>query len=166
MKSGRKPRLLALGTILLVLGASLGIVSIAFFGGFIPGFEYGDVYTHSPTATYQGYFSVDYVGIYHSAQEIPVCHTVFPGCPVSSEVVFYLNAKNGTIQLIFYCGSKVKYYCDSPSQLPFGDGTCLHVKGTLLQPSKWPSDQFSPRIHFSGDLYVFQNQTLAKTSCS
>lgn len=166
MKSGRKPRLLALGTILLVLGASLGVISVAFFEGFIPGFEYGGIYTHSPTATYQGYFSVNYVGIYHYIQAMPVCRTAFPGCLASSKAVFYMNAKNGTIQLIFYCGSKVKYYCDSPSQLPFSDGTCLHVKGTLLQPSKWPSDQFSPSIYFSGDLYVFQNQTLAETSCS
>jgi hypothetical protein len=166
MKSGRKPRLLALGTILLVLAASLGVISIAFFGGFIPGVEYGGMYTHSPTATYQGSFSVNYVGIYHYVQAVPVCRTVFPGCIASSEAVFYMNARNGTIRLIFYCGSMVKYYCDSPSQLPFSDGTCLHVKGTLLQPSKWPSDQFSPSIHFSGDLYVFQNQTLAETSCS
>ena len=167
MKSNKKkPRLLTLGTVILVMGASFGIISAAIFGGIVPGFEYGGVYTHSPTATYQGYLSINYLGVYHYVHAVPICRTAFPPCHAPDEALFYLNAKNGTIRLIFYCGNIVKYYCESPSQLPFSDGTCLHVKGTLLEPSKWPSDQFSPSMHFSGDLYVFQNQTLPETSCS
>jgi hypothetical protein len=163
--SSRKPRLLTLGTVLLVLAASIGIFSAALFGGIIPGFMYGGVYTHSPTTTYSGYFSINYVGVYHSAQATPVCRTAFPPCLAPDEVVFFLNAKNGTIRLIFYCGV-VKYYCESPSQLSFSDGACLHVRGTLIEPSKWPGDQFYPQMHFDGDLYVFEDQTLHESLCS
>jgi hypothetical protein len=164
--SGRKPRLLTLGTVLLVLATSIGIFSTALFGGIIPGFRYGGVYTHSPTATYSGYFSINYVGVYHYVQATPICRTAFPPCLAPDEVVFFLNAKNGTIRLVFYCGGIVKDYCESPSQLSVSDGACLHVKGTLIVPSKWPSSQFSPRMQFDGDLYVFENQTLPEASCS
>jgi hypothetical protein len=166
MGKNKKPRLLTLGTILLVLAALVGAFSAAFFAGLIPGFEFGAVYTHSPTATYSGYFSINYVGVYHYVQAVPVCRNAFPPCLSSDEALFYLNAKNGMIRLIFYCGGPVKYYCDSPSQLPFSDGACLHVKGTFLEPSKWPSDQYSPLMHFEGDLYVFENETLPEASCS
>jgi hypothetical protein len=165
MKESNRPRTLRLITVFLVLGASLGLVSAAIFGGIVPGFEPGGIHTHSPTVTYQGYFSVNYQGVYHFVQAVPVCRTGFPPCLASDESVFYLNSKNGTIRLIFYCGGIVKEYCNSPSQLPFIDGACLHVKGTLLEPSKWPSDQFSPSMHFNGDLYVFENQTLPAPSC-
>lgn len=166
MKTNRKRKLLNLGTLLLVVAMSLALISAAFFEGIIPGFEYGGVYTHSPTATYSGHFSINYVGVYHYVQAVPVCRTAFPPCLSSGQALFYMNAKNGTIRLVFYCGSPVKYYCESPSQLPFNDGACLHVKGTLLEPSKWPTDQFTLSLHFSGDLYVFENETLPETSCS
>jgi hypothetical protein len=164
MGSARRRKLLTLGAVLLVLGASFGVVSAAFFAALIPGFESGGVYMHSATATYSGHFSINYVGVYHYVGAVPVCRTAFPPCLASDEALFYMNAKNGTIRLVFYCGI-VKYYCESPSQLPFKDGACIHVKGTLLQPSKWPSDQFSPPIHFVGDMYVFENETLPETSC-
>jgi len=166
MKSNRKPNLLTLGTVLLVVVTLLAVISAAFFGGIIPGFEYGGVYTHSPTATYSGYFSISYVGVYHYVQATPICRTAFPPCIASDEALFYMNAKNGTIRLVFYCGSVAKYFCDSPSQLQFSDGTCLRVKGTLLKPSKWPSQQFSPTINFEGDLFVFENETLPQSACS
>jgi hypothetical protein len=166
MKEHGKRRFHALATFLLVIAACFGVISAAFYGGLIPGFEFGGVYTHSPTATYSGYFSINYVGAYHYVQAVPVCRYAFPPCLSSGEAVFYMNAKNGTVRLVFYCGGLVKYYCESPSQLPFGDGTCLHVKGTLLEPSKWPTDQFTPSMRFTGDLYVFENETLPETSCS
>jgi hypothetical protein len=166
--SNRKRRPLTIGTILLVIAASAGIVSATLFAGFVPGFRYGaQVHVQSPTATYSGYFSINYVGIYHYAHAIPVCRTAFPPCLSSGEVLFFMNAKNGTIRLVFYCGSSLApYYCESPSDLSFNDGACLHVRGTLIQPSKWPSDQFSPTMRFDGELYVFENQTLPNTSCS
>jgi hypothetical protein len=37
----RHRTLLTLGAVLLVLGASFGVLSTAFFGGIIPGFKYG-----------------------------------------------------------------------------------------------------------------------------
>ena len=166
MKDNKENRPLNLGTVLLVVAMSLVAISAAFFGGIIPGFEYGGVYTHSPTATYSGQFSINYVGVYHYVQAVPVCRTASPLCLSSDATLFYMNAKNGTIQLVFYCGSIVKYFCESSSQLPFNDGACLHVKGTLLEPSKWPSDQFTPSMHFNGDLYVFENETLPETACS
>lgn len=165
MKPTGKPRVLSLGAALLIFAACFGLMLTALFGGFIPGFEYGGVYTHSPTATYQGYMSINFLGIYHYVRAVPNCRSGFPPCATPDEALFFMNAKNGTIRLVFYCGV-VKYYCGSPSQLRFSDGTCLHVKGTLLEPSKWPSDQYKPSMHFSGDLYVFENQTLPETSCS
>jgi hypothetical protein len=162
----RKPRPLTIGTVLLVLAASAGIVSAALLGGLVPGFRYG-MRTQSPTATYSGYFSINYVGIYHYVHAVPVCRRAFPPCLANGEVLFFMNAKNGTIRLVFYCGSTLApYYCESPSDLSFNDGTCLHVRGTLIEPSKWPSSQFSPSMSFDGDLYVFENQTLPETSCS
>jgi hypothetical protein len=166
--SARQPRPLSIGTILLVLVASAGIVSAALLGGFVPGLRYGlNTHAQSPTTTYSGYFSINYVGVYHYVYAIPVCRTAFPPCLASGEVLFFMNAKNGTIRLVFYCGSSLApYYCESPSDLPFNDGTCLHVRGTLIEPSKWPSDQFSPTMNLDGELYVFENQTLPETSCS
>jgi hypothetical protein len=73
MGNARRRRLLTFGAVLLVFGASLRAVSIAFFGGYIPGFEYGGIHTHSPMGTYQGYFSVNCVGIYYWVQGVPVC---------------------------------------------------------------------------------------------
>ena len=165
MKRNRKRHLLTLGTVLLIVVISLAVISAAFFGGIIPGFEFGGVYTHSPTATYSGYFSISYVGVYHYVRATPVCRTEFPPCIASDEALFYMNAKNGTIRLIF-CGGVAKYFCESPSQLQFTDGTCLRVKGTLLKPSKWPGQLFSPTMNFEGDLYVFENETLPKIACS
>jgi hypothetical protein len=163
--SSRRSRPLAPGTILLVLVASAGIASAALFSGLIPDFRYG-VHMQSPTATYSGYLAINYVGIYHYVHAVPVCRTAFPPCVAHDEALFLLNAKNGTIRLIFYCGSGIKYYCDNPSQLPFRDGACLHVKGTLLEPSEWPSHQFNTSMHFDGDLYVIDSQTLPEISCS
>jgi hypothetical protein len=162
--NSRKPRRLTIGTILLVLAASIGIVSAALLGGFIPRSRYG-VHTQPPSVTYSGYFSINYVGVYHHVNAVPVCRTAFPPCLTKDEPLFFMNAKNGTIRLMFYCGV-IPYYCESPTQLSFSDGTCLHVKGTLIEPSKWPTNQFSPSMHFNGDLYVFENQTLPKASCS
>ena len=166
MKKNRESKLRILGTVLLVVVMAIAVISAGIFGGIIPGFEFGGLYTHSPTVTYSGYFSINYVGFYHYVQAEPVCRTAFPPCLASGEALFYMNAKNGTVQLVFYCGSIVKYYCESPTQLPFGDGACLHVKGTLIEPSKWPSNQFTPSMHFNGDLYVFENETLPETSCA
>jgi hypothetical protein len=166
VKGNRKRNLLTLGTVLLVVVMCLAVISAAFFGGIIPGFTFGGVYTHSPTATYSGYFSIEYVGVYHYVQAMPVCRAAFPPCIATSEFLFYMNAKNGTIRLVFYCGHVAKYYCESPSQLQFSNGTCLHVKGTLLRPSKWPSDQYSPTMSFDGDLYVFENESLPQIACS
>jgi hypothetical protein len=163
--TSRNPRFLTLGTVLLVLAASFGIFSAAQFGGIIPGFMYGGVYTQSPTTTYSGYFSINYVGVYHNFQAMPVCRTAFPPCFAPGEVVFFLKANNGTIRLIFYCGGVVKYFCESPSQLSVSDGACLHVKGTLIEPSEWSSSRFDLSMHFDGD-FVFGSETLPKTSCS
>jgi hypothetical protein len=159
METSRRRKLLTLGTMLLVVGASFGFMSAAIIEAIVPVFKVAHTYFRS----YQGYLSVNYEGIYRYVTAISTCNTGFTSCAESNQTVFYLTTKNATIQLIFYCGN---YYCDSPSQLPFSDGTCLHVKGTLIEPSMWPSDQFSPSMHFDGDLYVFENQTLPKTSCS
>jgi hypothetical protein len=163
--NGRKSRSLTVATILLVLAGSAGIVSAALYVGLVPGFRYG-AYVHSPTATYSGYFSVNYVGLYHYVHAVPVCRTAFLPCPANDEALFFLNAQNGTVRLVFYCGRIVKYYCESSSELSFSDGACLHVKGTLIQPSRWPDGQFSPSMHFIGDLYVFEQETLPERSCS
>jgi hypothetical protein len=159
METSRRRKLLTLGAILLVVGASLGFMSAAIIEAIVPVFKVA----HTNSRSYQGYMSVNYQGIYHYVTAIPICTTGVASCTESNQTVFYLTTKNATIQLIFYCGNN---YCDSPSQLPFSDGTCLQVKGTLLEPSEWPSDQFSPSIHFDGDLYVFGNQPLPATSCS
>lgn len=156
----KKQNILSLTTILLVLAGISGILAAATIGGVLPGSQSS---THSPTETYQGYLAVSYQGTYHYVVAVPLCNVLI--CP-ASETVFYLNTSKGTIRLIFYCGRFSIDYCYSASQLPFGDGACLYVKGTLLEPSKWPSDRFSPSLHFQGDLYVFENATLPETSCS
>jgi hypothetical protein len=165
MKGSKRPYL-RLGAVLLVLGASLGLTSAAIIAGIVPGFEAGGVHRLSPTATYRGYLGVDYQGVYGYVEAVPNCRTGFPPCFTSDEALFYLNTENETIRLIFYCGGLVKNYCESPSQLPFSGGACIHVKGTFLEPSQWPSEKFSPSMHFRGDLYVFENQTLPKGACS
>jgi hypothetical protein len=160
MKGKKKQNILSVFTFLLIIVGISGLLSAAAIAGVLPGSQSS---VHSPTATYQGYFAVSYQGIYHYVVAVPFCAVLI--CP-ASETVFYLNTRNGTIRLIFYCGAFSIDYCYSATQLPFGDGTCLYVKGTLLQPSKWPSDKFSPPMHFNGDLYVFENETLPAASCS
>jgi hypothetical protein len=112
---------------------------------------------HSPTATYSAYLSVSYTGVYHHVDAQPLCSEVFPPCLVPSEPVFYLTAENATnIQLVFYCGPD---YCWSAQQLPFSDGTRIHVEGTLLTPSRWPASEYRPTLQFIADLYVFNYTT-------
>jgi hypothetical protein len=117
---------------------------------------------HSPTATHTGYFSVAYTGVYHYVEAQPLCSKTFPPCWVSNEAVFYLVTGNGneTVRLVFYCGPLQLDYCNSPQQLPFHDGDWIYVKGTLLQPSDWPTSKYQPTLQFTGDLYVF-NYTIA-----
>jgi hypothetical protein len=108
---------------------------------------------HSPTATYSGYLSVSFTGAYHFVEAQPLCSEVFPPCLVPSEAVYYLRTENGTaIQLVFYCGDN---YCNLVQQIPFGEGEKIYAEGTLLVPSKWPSNQYYPALYFVADLYVF-----------
>ncbi|MGA2460020.1 MAG: hypothetical protein ABSF82_01165 [Candidatus Bathyarchaeia archaeon] len=167
MRPNKRRTYLTIISILLVAAASTGLISAAMSGGIVPGVPgVGEASTHSPTATYQGYLGATYHGLYQYVEATPLCRNAFPPCMAPDEAVFYLTSKNGTIRLVFYCGAFSLDYCDSPSQLPFSNGTCLQVKGTLLQPSKWPTNQFNPTMHFNGDLYVFENETLPGTSCS
>ena len=112
----------------------------------------------SPTATHTEYLSVGYTGVYHYVDAQPLCAETFPPCFVGSEDVFYLTTGNGTIQLVFYCGvglPQMLSYCYTAQQLPFHDGDRIYVKGTLLQPSEWPTNEYQPTLRFFGDLYVF-----------
>jgi hypothetical protein len=148
-------------TILLVLDGVLGLSAAAMIVGILPGFHGRGDFFPNAAATYQGYVSISFQGVYHYVIASPIC-TGSTHCP-NSENVFFLDAKNGTIRLIFYCDNN---FCEDPSQLAFGDGTCLHVKGTLIEPSEWPSHEFSPFMNFAGDLYVFESNALDAASCS
>lgn len=113
---------------------------------------------HSPTATYSGYLSVSYTGIYHYEDAQPLCGQAFPPCLVPNEVVFYLATENATtIRLVFYCAAD---YCWDAHQLPFSDGARIYVQGTMLVPSRWPTSEYQPALQFIADLYVF-NYTAA-----
>jgi len=113
---------------------------------------------HSPTATYSGYLSISYTGVYHAVGAEPLCSDIFPPCLVPSEVVFYLTTDNATeIRLVFYCGAD---YCRSAHQLPFTDGAKICAEGTLLTPSKWPTSEYRPTLRFIADLYVFNYTTV------
>jgi hypothetical protein len=111
---------------------------------------------HTPTATHTGYFSVSYTGVYHYVETEPLCSKNFPPCWVPNEVVFYLTTENETVRLIFYCSVG---FCYSAQELPFHDGDRIFVKGTLIQPSDWPSNKYQPTLEFVGDLYVFKYAT-------
>ena len=160
MTEKKKQNTLSVFAVLLIIVGISGLLSAAAIAGLLPGSQSS---MHSPTATYQGYFAVSYEGVYHYVVAVPFCTVLI--CP-ASETVFYMNTRNGTIRLVFYCGAYSIDYCYSATQLPFGDGTCLYVKGTLLEPSKWPSDRFTPPMHFEGDLYVFENETLPQAACA
>mgnify|MGYP001119853495 CR=1 FL=1 len=161
MRSEEKPRISTV-SILLVLAASIGLVSAAMTNRQLPGFEnfYGGIYarSQSPTVTYQGYLSMSFDGAYHYVAAEPLCRKTFPPCLAPDEVVFYLETERGTVRLIFYCGLD---YCSRATQLPFSDGAHIYVKGTFLEPSKWPAGQYEPNLQFIGDLYVFQNSTVS-----
>ena len=161
-------------TVLLVLAAAAGLMASAIIGGIVPGFVDG-IYSHSPTITYQESLAVNYVGVYHVIQAQPVCDSAFPPCFESNETLFFLSTGMGTVRLVFYCGTTREGLttitgwvdlCNNSSQLQLNEGTCLHVKGTLLQPSSWPSKQYLPLMQFDGDLFVFSYNQLPQASCS
>lgn len=167
-----KSRILSPVTVLLVFAAAAGLMASAIIGGIVPGFV-GGYYSHSPTITYQGSFDVNYVGIFHVLQAEPICNSAFPPCFATNETVFFLNAGNVTIRLVFYCGTTkngftiagLYDFCSKASDIQFDEGTCLHVKGTLLQPSSWPSKQYLPLMRFHGDLFVFTYNQVPHASC-
>ena len=148
-------------SVLLILAASIGLLSAMTTHG---GIFYHTTST-SPTKTYSGYFGVTYYGIYHHVWGVPSCNKVFPPCFQAEEIVFYLVTSSERIRLIFYCGA-VPYYCSSPDDVPLSEGSCIFAKGTLLVPSKWPTNQFEPSLQFGGDLFVFQYSTVSESSCS
>ncbi|MGD0175551.1 MAG: hypothetical protein ABSC50_01855 [Candidatus Bathyarchaeia archaeon] len=137
----------SLVSLILLITAGLGAVSAVLNAGNTP------TAFHSPTATYTGYFSASYTGVYHYVEAQPLCSKNFPPCWVPSEVVFYLTTENTTVRLVFYCGLD---YCSSAQQLPFHDGDRIYVKGTLIQPSEWPTSKYQPTLQFNSDLYVFK----------
>ena len=136
-------------TLILAITAALGLVSAVQ--------NAANTSFHSPTATHTGYFAVSYTGVYHYVTAEPLCSMSFPPCWTPSEVVFYLTTENETVRLVFYCGPD---YCYNPQQLPFHDGDRIYVKGTLIQPSDWPTSKYQPALQFIGDIYVF-NYTAA-----
>lgn len=146
-------------SILIVLAGTIGLLSATTI--------YGGIFYHttSPTMTYSGYLGAAYYGIYHHVWSVPLCHKGSPPCNREEELVFYLDTGSERIRLIFYCGV-VAYYCDNPDDVPLPEGSCILAKGTLLTPSKWPTNQFEPSLQFSGDLYVFQYSAASETSCS
>ena len=136
----------SLVSLILAITAALGLVSAVLNGT-------PTVPFHTPTATHTGYFSVSYTGVYHYVTAQPLCSKNFPPCWIPSEVVWYLTTENATIRLVFYCGLD---YCTSPEQLPFRNGARIYVKGTLIEPSDWPTKNYQPTLQFGGDLYVFK----------
>lgn len=174
VKKESKSRILSPVAVLLVLAAAAGLMASAIIGGIVPGFV-GGIYSHSPTITYQEFLAVDYIGVYHVIQAQPVCNSAFPPCFEANETLFLLTTENGSVRLMFYCGTTREGVttitgwldlCSNSSQLELNEGICLHVKGTLLQPSSWPSRQYHPLIRFEGDLVVFSYNQLAQASCS
>lgn len=136
---------------ILVLIASSGLASAILYN-YAPGLI--SQTSISPTATYTGQLGVSFQGRYHYLTAVPKCrHNLF-GCVASDEIVFYLETNTTVIRLIFYCGIAPDF-CVRADQLPFSDGALIHVKGTLIEPSKWAIDQFEPTLNFSADLYVF-----------
>lgn len=145
-RTWRKPSVRTLVSLILVITAASGLVSAVLNAT-------SNVSFHSPTATHTGYFSVSYTGVYHYVTAEPLCSMNFPPCWTPSEVVFYLTTENETVRLVFYCGLD---YCYSAQQLPFHDGERIYVKGTLIQPSDWPTSKYQPALQFIADLYVFK----------
>jgi hypothetical protein len=145
-----------LWSLLLVTVATTGFVSGAMYNGILPGFEHfqGGVYWHSPTKTYEGYFSVEYRGIFHHVIEIPLCRQAFPPCLNEDETVFYIETDAGAlVRLIFFCGLG---YCTQPGQVPLNEGARVQVNGTLIEPSQWQSGPYTLNLYFISDLYVIQ----------
>jgi len=142
---------------ILVLMASLALASAVLYN-YAPGLI--SQTSISPTTTYTGQMGVSLQGRYHYLTAVPKCrHNLF-GCVASDEVVFYLETNTTIIRLIFYCGI-VPDFCTRADQLPFTDGDSIHVKGTLIQPSKWPTTQFEQTISFNADLYVFHYDAIS-----
>ena len=136
---------------ILVLMASLGLASAVLYS-YAPGLI--SQTPISPTATYTGQMGVSFQGRYHYLTAVPKCrHNLIP-CSTPDEVVFYLETNTTVVRLVFYCGVAPDF-CTRADQLPFSNGATIYVKGTLIEPSKWPTDLFDPQLHFTKDLYVF-----------
>jgi hypothetical protein len=133
------------------------VVVVSLFSAWIPSYR---ISFQSPTATHTGYVGMSYTGVYHYVNAQPLCAQSFPPCLVGGEAVFYLSTPNATIRLVFYCGAG---YCWNAQQLPFKDGDEIHVEGTLLRPSDWPTSKYQPTLQFFGDMYVF-NYTSAQSN--
>jgi hypothetical protein len=170
----KKSRILSPSTVFIVLASAAGLMGAAITAGIVPGFVIGGVHSQSPTVTYQGSVAVNFVGVYHAIQAQPICNSAFPPCFAANETVFFLSTRNSTIRLVFYCGKTMEGLttltgwvdlCSDTSQLQFGDGACLHVKGTLLEPSSWPNKQYLPSMRFDGDLFVFSYNQVLQANC-
>jgi len=137
--------------------ASVIVATVALLGVLSASLPNPPLTFQSPTATHTGIVGASYTGVYHYVNAQPLCALTFPPCLVGSEVVWYLTTPNETIRLIFYCGVG---YCWNAQQISFKDGDMIHVEGTLLRPSDWPTNRYQPPLQFFGDLYVF-NYTIA-----
>ena len=175
MKNGNKSKILSPVTVVLVLAAATGLMASAIISGVMPGFVIGGIHSHSPTITYEGSVAVSYVGYYQVIQAQPLCDSAFPPCFEANETIFMLSTRNETIRLVFYCGTTMKSLttltgwvdmCSNVSQLQITAGICMQVKGTLLQPSSWPSRQYLPLLRFDGDLFVFSYNEVPAATCS
>jgi len=84
------------------------------------------------------------------------------------EPVFYLISNNGSLyRLLFYCkneilittrdaGPGIFHGYDFCTSVPFENDSRMTFRGTLVLPSEWNPELSTPRMTFTGDLYVIE----------
>ena len=87
--------------------------------------------------------NVTVTGTMTSSIVSPVCSLATPPCAISNSPLYYITVNGWNYRLIF----------PSSMKLPLNHVNIM-VTGVFVTPSTYQADQWTPQMHFRGDIYV------------
>lgn len=89
--------------------------------------------------------NVSVIGKLGTITVAPACSLSYPPCAITNSVVYYMIVNGRNYRLIFTNTTKV------PEPLV---GSYVVVTGLFVTPSAYRADQYTPLLHFFGDIHV------------